>query len=69
MIDRSEAIRQGMERARAQGIRIGRPRTAKEPEIERLLRAGWSALRVRKELRCGTITVKRVVDRIRSERC
>ena len=63
-----DLIRRGMDNARAKGRLIGRPRSEREPEIERLLRAGWPAERVRKELHVGTETVRRVVMRLRAER-
>lgn len=63
----SEAIRDGMLRARASGVRLGRPPAATDAAIEELLRAGWPAVRVRKHLKVGTATVRKVVARIKGE--
>lgn len=60
-------VSEGMRRARAAGVRLGRPKSTKEGMIEDLLKAGWPAVRIRRELRVGTEVVQRVKNRLREE--
>jgi DNA invertase Pin-like site-specific DNA recombinase len=63
-VSRNQAIKEGLARAREKGKRVGRPPSAKEAEIERLLREGWTNERVRIETKSGTEIVRRVKKRI-----
>jgi DNA invertase Pin-like site-specific DNA recombinase len=60
-----ERVRAGLARARASGVRLGRPRVGadKETRIRELLREGVGLVRIGKTVSCGT----GVVQRIRSE--
>jgi DNA invertase Pin-like site-specific DNA recombinase len=62
----SELVKRGIARAKAMGHVFGRPRSIKEPEVRKLLEAGWSQSRVRKELRVGFECVKRIYDQIKA---
>ncbi len=63
-------MRAGMERARQQGKRIGRPRVSERPEflqrfravVERIGPSGLSRRQAAKELAIGYATLKRLLD-------
>lgn len=59
-----ERVRAGLERAKAQGTRLGRPRVSKKTEraIIKARAEGWGVNRIAKELRCGSGTVRRVLS-------
>ena len=60
----------GMERARQQGKRIGRPKVSERPEfeqlftavVERIKRGGISRTKAARELGIGYATLKRLLD-------
>jgi DNA invertase Pin-like site-specific DNA recombinase len=58
-----ERVVAGLERAKAQGKTLGRPRTPRrvEREIERLRRQGNGILSIARQVGCGTSVVQRVV--------
>ena len=58
-----ERVVAGLERAKAQGKTLGRPRTPRrvEREIERLRRQGKGILTIARQVGCGTSVVQRVV--------
>ena len=58
-----ERVVAGLERAKAQGKTLGRPRTPRrvEREIERLRRQGKGILSIARQVGCGTSVVQRVV--------
>ena len=57
-----ERVRAGMARAKAQGVRLGRPRVSKdlERQIIELRKAGNDVLKIARSLGCGASTVQRV---------
>jgi len=55
-------VKAGMERARAQGVRLGRPRTVDEDRIRAYLKAGRGVQWIRRELSCGASAVQRVEE-------
>jgi DNA invertase Pin-like site-specific DNA recombinase len=57
-----ERVRAGLARARASGVRLGRPRVGadKENRIRELLRQGVGIVRIGKTVGCGTGVVQRV---------
>ena len=65
-----DLVRAGMERARQQGKRIGRPRVSERPEfaqrfaavVERIGPGGLSRRQAAKELDVGYATLKRLLD-------
>ncbi len=57
--ERAEAIRKGLERARARGVRLGRPPKVDVDELTRLLGLRLSVAAVARELRLGIRTVYR----------
>ncbi len=65
-----DLVRAGMERARQQGKRIGRPRVSERPEferefaqvVERIGPGGLSRRQAAKELNIGYATLKRLLD-------
>lgn len=61
----SDLIKQGLAKAREKGRTLGRPRSDREPEIRKLLLAGWPQRRVQQHLSAGCKLVKRVNDQIR----
>jgi DNA invertase Pin-like site-specific DNA recombinase len=59
-----ERVRAGLARAKASGVRLGRPRVGADKEtIRELLRQGVGIVRIGKTIGCGT----GVVQRIRTE--
>lgn len=61
----SDRIKAGVERARKEGKRIGRPSSvtdATEAKIRRLRANGLGMLRIAKQLGCGVSTVQRVLS-------
>ena len=70
-----ELVKKGMERARQQGDRIGRPRVTERDGfaqrfaavVERLGPGGLSRRRAAKELDIGCATLKRLLDQGRGE--
>jgi hypothetical protein len=66
-----ELVKAGMEQARQQGKRIGRPRVTERPEfqqrfaavIHRIVPGGLSRRQVAKELAIGYATLKRLLDK------
>ena len=58
-----ERIKSGLARARAEGVRLGRPRIAKETEaaIREARRKGTGILKIAAELGVGTSVVQRIV--------
>jgi len=61
-----ERVVAGLERAKAQGKTLGRPKVGKrmEREIERLRDEGKGILTIAKKVGCGTSVVQRVVGRM-----
>ncbi len=65
-----DLVRAGMERARQQGKRIGRPRVSERPEfeqqftavVERIGLGGLSRRQAARELGIGFATLKRLLD-------
>ncbi len=65
-----ELVKSGMERARQQGKRIGRPRVSERPEFsqrfadvaERISRGQLSRRQAARELAIGYATLKRLLD-------
>jgi DNA invertase Pin-like site-specific DNA recombinase len=57
-----ERIRTGLARAKAQGVRLGRPRVDadKEEKIRELLRQKVGIVRIGKMVGCGTGVVQRI---------
>jgi DNA invertase Pin-like site-specific DNA recombinase len=57
-----ERVRAGLARARASGVRLGRPRVGadKEMRIRELLRRGVGIVRIGKTVGCGTGVVRRI---------
>jgi DNA invertase Pin-like site-specific DNA recombinase len=57
-----ERVRAGLERAKAQGKVLGRPKASKtvERKILKARKQGKGILRIAKEVGCGTGTVQRV---------
>jgi DNA invertase Pin-like site-specific DNA recombinase len=57
-----ERVRAGLARAKASGVRLGRPRVAadKETRIRELLRQGIGIVRIGKTVGCGTGVVQRI---------
>ena len=58
-------VRAGMAKAKARGSVLGRPKSTREADVRRLLEAGWTQMRVRKELNVGYGVVKRVRDQMK----
>ncbi len=57
-----ERVRAGLDRARARGVRLGRPRVAARPgEVAHLRRAGLSLGAIGRRLRCSRSTVRRLL--------
>lgn len=58
-----ERVMAGLERARAQGKKLGRPKVEKrvEVEIRKLRRSGMGLRRIAKKVGCGVSVVQRVV--------
>ncbi len=54
-----------MAKAKANGRVLGRPYSSREGEVRKLLQAGWTQGRVRKELHVGFCVVKRVYDQMK----
>lgn len=54
----------GLRKAKAIGVRLGRPRSDREPEIERRLLGGERAAHIRKDMQIGVETVQRVKRRL-----
>ena len=60
----SDRIKAGIERAKKQGKRLGRPSTVTsktEDRIRALRQKGYGKLRIAKQLGCGVSTVQRVL--------
>jgi DNA invertase Pin-like site-specific DNA recombinase len=57
-----ERVRAGLARARASGVRLGRPRVDadREDRIRELLRQGVGIVRIGKTVGCGTAVVQRI---------
>jgi DNA invertase Pin-like site-specific DNA recombinase len=57
-----ERVRAGLARARASGVRLGRPRVGadKETRIRELLHQGVGIVRIGKTVGCGTGVVQRI---------
>src|SRR5262245_32715156 len=62
-----ERVRAGLERARAQGVKLGRPKidTATERKVRQQLANGLGILKVAKSLGIGTGTVQRIANELR----
>lgn len=65
--DHAQLVRDGIARARRNGIVWGRPRTSRETEIRSLLESGWKQYLVCRHLHVGYWTVRRVADQIKEE--
>ena len=60
-----EATRLGIERARAAGVAIGRPRNTRlDNKIASLVTKGWGIIRTADHLHCSRDVVRRVRDRL-----
>jgi DNA invertase Pin-like site-specific DNA recombinase len=59
-----ERINAGLDRARAQGRTLGRPRIgdATDAEIRKMLKAGTGKLKIARTLKVGVSVVQRIAD-------
>ena len=63
-----ERVKAGLDRARARGIRLGRPKAWVEPhEIATLRRAGLSFPQIARRLRCSPATLRRRLREARND--
>ena len=64
---RNERVKRGIENAKARGVKFGRPSNLTKDKIQKVreLRAqGWGYVRIGKELKLGTDTVKKIEDNL-----
>lgn len=63
-----ERVKAGLERARAQGVRLGRPQARARPdEVSELKAAGYTVPEIARRLHCSRATVRRRLEHRREK--